>query len=123
VIFKRLNNTFRASTKLVEREQGEAREIERKKGPKFNDTVGHPSLKFEVTLFSTGVSQLLFRDNTPSKHLFSWPREQENPADEVRVEANFAADERSWKIPKYSQHVSMFIPNEGEASPHEHRGG
>jgi hypothetical protein len=45
VIFKRVNtsNTFRASTKLVEREQGEALEIERKKGPKFNDTVGHAS--------------------------------------------------------------------------------
>jgi hypothetical protein len=45
--------TCRNLTGLYEREIGEALEIE-KKILDFNDTVGHPSLKFEVTLFSDG---------------------------------------------------------------------
>jgi hypothetical protein len=54
IIIKRVK-TLRISNQLVivKREQGEALEIG-KKCQKFNDTVGHPSLKFEVTLFLFG---------------------------------------------------------------------
>jgi hypothetical protein len=64
VIFKCIK-TLRASTQLVEREQGQALEIEKNVRNSMTDTVHHPSLKVEVTLFLffLGVSQLLFRDN------------------------------------------------------------
>jgi hypothetical protein len=58
VIIQRVKS-LPGSTQLVERERGEAVEIE-KKMQKFNATVGHPSLKFEVTPFFRGCRGCYF---------------------------------------------------------------